>query len=54
MIRAEKRPAGNHESRFNAPTLDEVTILIVGKNLETHVIVLTRRDTGQLQQIYEI
>lgn len=53
VIRADKRPAGTHERRFNAPTIDEVAILIVGENLETRDIVLTRRDTGQLQQIYE-
>ena len=53
VIRADKRPAGTHERRFNAPTIDEVAILIVGENLETRDIVLTRRDTGQLQKIYE-
>jgi hypothetical protein len=30
-----------------------VAIAIVGKNLETRDIVLTHRDTGQLQRIYE-
>jgi hypothetical protein len=30
-----------------------VAIAIIGENLETRDIVLTRRDTGQLQQIYE-
>ncbi|XP_041449946.1 uncharacterized protein LOC121404477 [Drosophila obscura] len=53
VIRADKRPAGTHERTFNAPTIDEVAILIVGENLETHDIVLTRRNTGQLQRIYE-
>lgn len=51
VIRADKRPSGAHERTFNAPTIDEVAILIVGENLETRDIVLTRRDTGQLQQI---
>lgn len=53
VIRADKRPAGTHERTFNAPTIDEVAILIVGENLETRDIVLTRRNTGQLQRIYE-
>ena len=53
VIRADKRPAGTHEWTFNAPTIDKVAILIVGENLGTRDIVLTRRDTGQLQKIYE-
>ncbi|XP_046668407.1 uncharacterized protein LOC124359579 [Homalodisca vitripennis] len=53
VIRADKRPAGTHERRFNAPTIDEVAILVVGENMETHDIALTRRDTGHLQKIYE-
>lgn len=53
VIRADKRPAGTHERTFNAQTIDEVAILIVGENLETRDIVLTRRKTGQLQKIYE-
>jgi hypothetical protein len=53
VIRADKRPAGTHERTFNAPTIDEVAILIVGTNVGTRDILLTLRDTGQLQQIYE-
>lgn len=53
VIRADKRPAGTHKRRFNPPTIDEIAILIVGENLETRDIVLTRRNTGQLQQIYK-
>lgn len=53
VIRADKRPAGTHERTFNAPTIDEVAILVVGENLETRDIVLSRRDTGHLQRIYE-
>ncbi|KAG8182241.1 hypothetical protein JTE90_024174 [Oedothorax gibbosus] len=41
VIRADKRPSGRHERTFNAPTIDEVAILIVGENLETRDIVLT-------------
>lgn len=51
VIRADKRPSGTQERTFNAPTIDEVAILIVGENLESRDIVLKRRDTGQLQQI---
>ena len=52
IIRAGKRPAGTHEPTFNAPTIDEVAILIVGENVGTRDIVLTRRDTDQLLQMY--
>ncbi|XP_044592333.1 uncharacterized protein LOC123270358 [Cotesia glomerata] len=44
VIRADKRPAGEHERRFNAPTLNEVAIVVVGENLETRDIVVRRRD----------
>lgn len=55
VIRAEqKRPSGKHERTFNAPTIDEVAILIVGKYLVTRDFVLIRRDTVQLEQISEI
>lgn len=53
VIKADKRPAGTHERTFNAPTIDEVAILIVGENLENRDIVLTRRNNGQLQRLYE-
>ncbi|XP_026467796.1 uncharacterized protein LOC113371383 [Ctenocephalides felis] len=53
VIRADKRPSGTHERTFNAPIVDEVAILIVGEQLEKRDIVLSRRDTGQLQQISE-
>ncbi|GBP97983.1 hypothetical protein EVAR_69293_1 [Eumeta japonica] len=53
VIREDKQPAGSHERTFNAPTIDEVAVLVVGENLESHDIVLSRRDTGQLQRIHE-
>lgn len=53
LIRADKRPAGTHERQFNAPTIDEVAVVIVGENRESRDIVLTRRDSGQLQRISE-
>ncbi|XP_043865748.1 uncharacterized protein LOC122757508 [Drosophila mojavensis] len=53
VIRADKTPAGTHERTFNAATIYEVAILIVGESLEARDIVLTRRSTGQLQRISE-
>ncbi|CAH2103591.1 unnamed protein product [Euphydryas editha] len=35
VIKADERPAGTYEHTFNAATIDEVAILIVGENLET-------------------
>lgn len=37
-------PAGEHARRFNAPTLDEVAIVIVGDEFKPRDIVLHRRD----------
>lgn len=44
VIRADKRPAGEHERRFNAPTLNEVAIVVVGENLESRDIILRRHN----------
>ena len=52
VIRAVKKPAGEHARRFNAPTINEVTIVIVGENLENRDIVLHRRN-DQLQRVSE-
>nr|XP_036224310.1 uncharacterized protein LOC106621587 [Bactrocera oleae] len=52
VIRADKTPAGQHTRRFNAPTIDEVAIVVVGENLESRDIVLHRRN-DQLQRIKE-
>lgn len=30
LIRADRRPAETHERQFNAPTIDEVAVVIVG------------------------
>lgn len=53
VIRADKRPAGEHERRFNAPMLNEVAIVVVGENLKSRDIVIQRRDGGNLQRICE-
>lgn len=52
VIRADKTPAGQHARRFNAPTIDEVAIVVVGENLENRDIVLHRR-SDQLQRVSE-
>ncbi|XP_053968313.1 uncharacterized protein LOC128869734 [Anastrepha ludens] len=52
VIRADKTPAEQHAGRFNAPTIDEVAIVVVGENLENRDIVLHRRN-DQLQRVSE-
>jgi hypothetical protein len=34
VICADKKPAGEHERRFNAPTTDEVSVVIVGNEFD--------------------
>ncbi|GFY30144.1 helitron_like_N domain-containing protein, partial [Trichonephila clavipes] len=52
VIRAEKRPVGQHERQFNAPTIDEVAIVIVGEEFESRDIILHRR-SGDIQRVSE-
>lgn len=52
VIRADKTPAGQHARQYNAPTIDEVAVVIVGENLESRDIVLHRRN-DQLQRVNE-
>ncbi|XP_067129653.1 uncharacterized protein [Centruroides vittatus] len=52
VIRADKTPAGQHERQYNAPTIDEVAIVIVGEEFNSRDIVLHRRD-GNVQRVSE-
>lgn len=52
VIRADKVPDGQHVRRFNAPTLEEVAIVIVGDEFNSRDIVLRRRNM-QLQRVSE-
>lgn len=45
VTRAEKRPAGEHSTHFDASMLNEVAIMVAGENLVSHNIVVQR---GQL------
>ncbi|KAF0719658.1 ATP-dependent DNA helicase, partial [Aphis craccivora] len=44
VIKADNTPVGQHARRFNAPTIDEVAVVVVGENLESRDIVLHRRN----------
>ncbi|EFN61253.1 Uncharacterized ATP-dependent helicase YHR031C, partial [Camponotus floridanus] len=52
VIRADKKPTGEHERRFNAPMLNEA-IVVVGENMESRDIVIQRRNGSKLQRISE-
>lgn len=43
-IHADKTPAGEHQRRFNAPTIDDVAILMVGEPVVSRDIIIRRRD----------
>ncbi|CAG5007284.1 unnamed protein product [Parnassius apollo] len=44
VIKAEKVPLGEHAGRFNAPTVDEVAIIMVDDPVDKRAIKITRRD----------
>ena len=52
IIKADRTPSGEHEKRYNAPTVDEVSIVIVGEEFSGRDIVLSRRGGG-LKRIAE-
>lgn len=43
VIKADKRPAGEHERVFNAPSTNEVAIIINGTEFERRDILLKKR-----------
>nr|XP_046492947.1 uncharacterized protein LOC124224788 [Neodiprion pinetum] len=44
VIKADKVPLGEHAGRFNAPTVDEVAVIMVGDPVDKRSIKITRRD----------
>ncbi|XP_022233499.2 uncharacterized protein LOC111081677 [Drosophila obscura] len=52
VIRADKTPVGEHARRFNAQTVVEVAIVIVGEQFNNRDIVLHRRNE-QLERVSE-
>ncbi|XP_044582937.1 uncharacterized protein LOC123263956 [Cotesia glomerata] len=52
IINADRKPAGEHKGRFNAPQAKEVAVLIVGQDFEKRDIVLHSRD-NKLMRISE-
>jgi len=52
IIRADKVPRGEHNRRFNAPTFDEVAIVIAGNDFQACDIILQKRNNS-LQRVTE-
>ncbi|UYV70255.1 hypothetical protein LAZ67_7002292 [Cordylochernes scorpioides] len=52
VIKADKAPPGHHPRTFNAPTINEVAIVIVQENCDRRDIVLSKRGSG-VQRINE-
>lgn len=53
VIKADKRPSGTHARQYNAPTVDEISIVVVGENLESRDIIIQRRASGNFMRINE-
>lgn len=43
-IHADKTPVGEHSGRYNAPTIDDVAVLMVGDPVAPRDIIIRRRD----------
>lgn len=52
IIRPDRAPAGEHERRFNAPTIDEVAVVVVGNQFNQRDIVLQKK-SSQLVKVTE-
>lgn len=52
VIRADKTPVGQHQRQYNAPTIAEVAIVIVGDEFNSRDIVLHCRN-GDVQRVSE-
>ncbi|XP_049316467.1 uncharacterized protein LOC125779283 isoform X2 [Bactrocera dorsalis] len=53
IIQADKRPTGTHERQYNAPTVSEISVVVVGENLQSRDIVIERRNQNALKRISE-
>lgn len=52
VIRADKTPTGEHARRYNAPTINEVAIVIVGEEFDNRDIIIHRRN-DTIQRVAE-
>src|SRR5258705_4613880 len=52
VIRADKTPTRQHERHYNAPTVNEMAIVIVGNDFNRRDVILHKRNT-HLQRLSE-
>ncbi|GFY52606.1 helitron_like_N domain-containing protein [Trichonephila inaurata madagascariensis] len=52
IIKADKTSIGQPQRQFNAPTIDEVPVVIVGEEFNSRDIILHRRN-GDVQNVLE-
>ena len=48
VLKADKTPAGQHERRYNAPTIEEVAIVTVGDEFNSRDIILIYSSSQKL------
>lgn len=53
IIKANRAPQTEHISRYNAPQIDEVAVLIVGQEFTKRIVVVRARD-NMLQRVSQI
>ncbi|XP_029655167.1 uncharacterized protein LOC115228835 [Octopus sinensis] len=49
IIHADRTPANEHNRRYNAPTSNQVGILIVGQHYDSRDIIINKRSTGLMR-----
>lgn len=52
VIKADRTPDGEHERRFNAPTTEEMAIVLIGSEYTSRDIIVSKR-SNELQRISE-
>lgn len=54
-IHADRTPTGQHPGRYNAPTINDVTILMVGEHgAQRDIIIYRQNENEELQRIAEM
>ena len=52
VLRADQTPVGQHKRQYNAPAIDEVSIVLVGEEVNWRDIILHRRN-DDVQRVSE-
>ncbi|KAE9535543.1 hypothetical protein AGLY_007444 [Aphis glycines] len=54
VIKADKVPSGEHAGRLNAPTVDEVAVIMVGDPVNNRDLKIIRRDSTVMKSIKKL